>query len=99
MEKKKPLEALEESMKPDPEKESPRRSWFYIFLAVVLIFGITFVFQQLNEPVQPDVDPYSFDQVKDEVTNLRRELDILKEDNAALESRVEELEEMLEQQN
>lgn len=97
MEKKKPLAAFEESMKPDPEKESPRRSWFYIFLAVVLIFGLTFVFQQLNEPMEPEIDPYSFDQMKDEVTNLRGELDQLQRDNEALEARVEELEEILEQ--
>ena len=79
-------------MKPDPENESPRRSWMIIFLGIVLIFGITFIFQQLNDPPVESIDPYSFDQLKDQVQTLRQELSELKDENDILKDRITELE-------
>ena len=91
VQKKTARETLE-SMKPDPEKEAPRRSWLYIFLAIIIIFGLTFIFQQLNDPPAETIDPYSFDQLKDQVMDLNREVEDLKRQNEALEERISDLE-------
>ncbi|MDE1548208.1 FtsB family cell division protein [Jeotgalibaca caeni] len=91
VEKKSAREALE-NMKPDPENESPRRSWMYIFIAVLVIFGVTFVFQEMNDVPVETIDPHSFEQLKDQVRDLNQELDSLKQQNEALEQRIEDLE-------
>lgn len=84
MEKKTARETFD-NMKPNPENESPRRSWIYIFIAILIIFGITFIFQELNESPREAIDPYSFDQLKDQVIELKQEVE-------SLELRIEELE-------
>ncbi|HJB24092.1 MAG TPA: hypothetical protein H9946_08055 [Candidatus Jeotgalibaca pullicola] len=95
MEKNTARKALE-NMNPDPEKESPRRSWMYIFIGIILIFGLTFIFQQLNDSPNETIDPYSFDQLKDQVQNMRQQLDQLENQNSALEERIEDLESLIE---
>ena len=90
MEKKTARETLE-SMKPKPENDSPRRSWLYISMAIVIIFGLTFLFQQFNEPSTSEIDSNSFDQLKDRVNTLQMELDLLKEKKIELEERLKNL--------
>lgn len=90
MEKKTARKALE-SMRPDPEKESPRRSWLYIFLAVFIIFGLTFLFQKLDNPTTETIDPYNFDQLKDQVQEMRMDIETLKKKNDQLEKQIENL--------
>ena len=74
-----------DNMKPNPENESPRRSWIYIFIAVLIIFGITSIFQDWNEMSDNAIDPDNFEQLKDQVIELRNEVE-------SLELRIEELE-------
>ena len=78
-------------MKPDPEKESPRRSWLYILLAVFIIFGLTFLFQKLDNPPTETIDPYSFDQLKDQVQEMHRDIESLKKKNEQLENQIKDL--------
>lgn len=84
MEKKSAKETLE-YIKPKPENESPPRSWFYILVGIILIFGLTFIFQEFNEPPQENIDPTSFEQLKDEVRNLNSKI-------SELERRIEDIE-------
>lgn len=84
MEKKSAKETLE-YIKPKPENESPPRSWFYILVGVILIFGLTFIFQEFNELSDENIDPTSFEQLKDDVRSLNFKI-------SELERRIEEME-------
>lgn len=72
-------------MKPSPENDSPPRSWFYILVGVILIFSLTFVFQEINESSNDNIDPTSFEQVKEQVQELNQKV-------KQLEQRIEDLE-------
>ncbi|MGP6139617.1 MULTISPECIES: hypothetical protein [unclassified Jeotgalibaca] len=84
MEKKSAKETLEH-MKPKPENDSPPRSWFYILVGVILIFGLTFIFQELNNQSEEMIDPSSFEQLKEQVQELNHKV-------TELEHRIEDLE-------
>lgn len=84
MEKKSAKETLQ-YMKPSPENDSPPRSWFYILVGVILIFSLTFVFQEINESSNDNIDPTSFEQVKEQVQELNQKV-------KQLEQRIEDLE-------
>lgn len=84
LEKKSAKEKLN-YMKPKPEAESPPRNWFYILIGVILIFGLTFIFQELNHRSNEIIDPSSFEQLKDEVRSLNFKI-------TELEQRIEDLE-------
>ena len=84
MEKKSAKETLE-YIKPKPENESPPRSWFYILVGVILIFGLTFIFQEFNAQSDENIDPTSFEQLKDDVRSLNFKI-------SELERRIEEME-------
>lgn len=86
LEKKSAKETLEH-LKPKPELDSPRRSWLYILLGIVLIFGLTFIFQELNESSVDVVDPSSFEQLKEEVRDLNVQVNKLEQRIQELESR------------
>lgn len=86
LEKKSAKETLEH-MKPKPENESPPRSWFYILVGVVLIFGLTSIFQELNDQSDGKIDPSSFEQLKDEVRGLNFKITELEQRIDDLESR------------
>ena len=52
IDRKKTMEQLEEvSHAVEPEKPSSK-SWLYIFGAVILIFGLTFIFQQMSGTIE-----------------------------------------------
>lgn len=84
MEKKTAKERFE-YMKPKPENESPKRTWLYIFIGIVLIFGLTYLFQEFNDAPSETIDPSSFQQLDNEVQEM-------KETILELEQRVEDLE-------
>jgi hypothetical protein len=85
IDRKKTLEQLEEvSQAVEPEKPSSK-SWLYIFGAIVLIFGLTFIFQQLSGTSDGEVRPA-------DIESLQAEVDELKSTVSDLEERIELLE-------
>lgn len=73
------------NMRPKPENESPPRSWIYILIGVLLIFGLTYLFQEISETATQSVDPSSFEQ-------LNKEVQEMKDTILELEQRIEDLE-------
>ena len=83
--RKKTLEQLEEvSHAVEPEKPSSK-SWLYIFGAVILIFGLTFIFQQMIGTSDDEVRPA-------DIESLQAEVDDLKGAVSDLEARIDALE-------
>ncbi|CZQ95576.1 hypothetical protein [Trichococcus ilyis] len=86
IDRKKTLEQLEEvSHAVEPEKPSSM-SWLYIFGAIVLIFGLTLLFQQLSGTTDGEVRPADIESLHAEVAELRDTI-------SDLEARIEALEE------
>ena len=86
IDRKKTLEQLEEvSHAVAPEKPSSM-SWLYIFGAIVLIFGLTLLFQQLSGTTDGEVRPADIESLHAEVAELRDTV-------SDLEARIEALEE------
>lgn len=85
IDRKKTLEQLEEvSHAVEPEKPSSK-SWLYIFGAVILIFGLTFIFQQMSGTSDGEVRPADIESLHAEVNELRKTV-------SDLEARIEALE-------
>lgn len=85
IDRKKTLEQLEEvSQAVEPEKPSSK-SWLYIFGAVLLIFGLTFLFQQMSGTTNGEVRPA-------DIESLHAEVNELKDTVADLEARIDALE-------
>ena len=71
IDRKKTLEQLEEvSHAVEPEKPSSK-SWLYIFGAVILIFGLTFIFQQMSGTSNGEVRPADIESLQAEIAELR----------------------------
>ncbi|CZQ96397.1 Hypothetical protein Tpal_2000 [Trichococcus palustris] len=89
---KKTLENLEDLKPTRNPKDTSRKSWLYIFGAVVLIFGLTFLFQQLSEPNKGEVVPSDIEMLQHEVDTLNEEVSSLQSVVAELETRIDTLE-------
>ena len=71
IDRKKTMEQLEEvSHAVEPEKPSSK-SWLYIFGAVILIFGLTFIFQQMSGTTTGEVRPADIESLQAEIAELR----------------------------
>ena len=71
IDRKKRMEQFEEvSHAVEPEKPSSK-SWLYIFGAVILIFGLTFIFQQMSGISNGEVRPADIESLQAEIAELR----------------------------
>ena len=85
IDRKKRMEQFEEvSHAVEPEKPSSK-SWLYIFGAVILIFGLTFLFQQMSGTSNGEVRPADIESLHAEVNELRETV-------SDLEARIDALE-------
>ena len=85
VDRKKRMEQFEEvSQAVEPEKPSSL-SWLYIFGAVLLIFGLTLVFQQMSGTTDGEVRPADIESLQAEIAELRGTV-------SDLEARIEALE-------
>ena len=85
IDRKKRMEKFEEvSHAVKPEKPSSK-SWLYIFGAVILIFGLTFLFQEMSGTSDGEVRPA-------DIESLHAEVNELKGTVSDLEARIEALE-------
>jgi len=89
---KKTLENLEDLRQTRKPKDTSRKSWLYIFGAVVLIFGLTFLFQQLSEPNEGQVVPSDIESLQVEVTSLKNDVSSMQSVVDELENRIDALE-------
>ena len=87
IDRKKTLEQLEEvSQAVEPEKPSSK-SWLYIFGAVILIFGLTFIFQQMSGTSNGEVRPADIESLHAEINELKATVSDLEERLDALENK------------
>ncbi len=85
IDRKKRMEQFEEvSQAVEPEKPSSK-SWLYIFGAVILIFGLTFIFQQMSGTSNGEVRPADIESLQAEVNELKGAI-------SDLEARIDDLE-------
>nr|WP_321302624.1 hypothetical protein [uncultured Trichococcus sp.] len=85
IDRKKTMEHLEEvSHAVEPEKPSSM-SWLYIFGAVILIFGLTLLFQQMSGTSNGEVRPADIESLQAEIAELKGTV-------SDLETRIEALE-------
>ena len=85
VDRKKRMEQFEEvSQAVEPEKPSSL-SWLYIFGAVLLIFGLTLVFQQMSGTADGEVRPADIESLQEEIAELKGTV-------SDLEARIEALE-------
>ncbi|MGA9518413.1 MAG: hypothetical protein WBV27_06480 [Trichococcus sp.] len=86
IDRKKRMEQFEEvSHAVEPEKPSSK-SWLYIFGAVILIFGLTFLFQQISGTSNGEVRPADIESLHAEVSELRETISDLEKRIDALEN-------------
>ena len=69
----------------EPEKPSSL-SWLYIFGAVLLIFGLTLVFQQMSGTADGEVRPADIESLQAEIAELKGTISDLEERIDALEN-------------
>lgn len=86
IDRKKTMEQLEEvSHAVEPERPSSK-SWLYIFGAVILIFGLTFLFQQMSGTSNGEVRPADIESLQAELSELKGTVSDLEERIDALEN-------------
>ena len=86
VDRKKRMEQFEEvSQAVEPEKPSSL-SWLYIFGAVLLIFGLTLVFQQMSGTADGEVRPADIESLQAEIAELKGTISDLEERIDALEN-------------
>eukprot|EP00831_Metopus_contortus_P075860 TRINITY_DN69740_c0_g1_i1.p4 TRINITY_DN69740_c0_g1~~TRINITY_DN69740_c0_g1_i1.p4 ORF type:complete len:105 (-),score=15.62 TRINITY_DN69740_c0_g1_i1:54-368(-) len=86
IDRKKTMEQLEEvSHAVEPERPSSL-SWLYIFGAVLLIFGLTLLFQQMSGTSNGEVRPADIESLQAEIAELKGTISDLEERIDALEN-------------
>lgn len=86
IDRKKTLEQLEEvSHAVEPERPSSM-SWLYIFGAVILIFGLALLFQQMSGTSNGEVRPADIESLQAEIAELKGTISDLEERIDALEN-------------